>query len=133
MQSALQVQGISQWGVTLLSINSAEPAGRENVPHICQKTWSKYCLDGTGLNASGVKAILAVGIILIVAAITGVLVWLDVRRRSGKVRGCLCLDTTQHSLPCCTASPAAALKCCTEAAASLPRMLQQLCSAHLQP
>ena len=85
VQSAIQVQGITTWGITLLSINSAEPAGRQQVARECQKKWSKYCLDGTDLNASGVKAIIAVGVILIVAAITGLMVWLDVRRRSGKV------------------------------------------------
>ena len=79
------MQGISTWGITLLSANAAEPAGRENVPHVCTKTWASYCLDGTDLSASGVKAIIAVGVIIVVAAITGLCVWLDVRRRSGKV------------------------------------------------
>ena len=85
VQSALQAQGYN-WGLSLESANAALPSGRRNVPHQCRKQWSSFCLDGTGLNASGVKAIIAVGVILVVAAITALMVWLDIRRRSGAVR-----------------------------------------------
>lgn len=55
--------------------------------HVCKKTYSGWCLDGTDLNASGVKAIIAVGVIIIVLAVTALLVWVDLRRRSGQVQG----------------------------------------------
>ena len=85
-QSALQAQG-QNWGLTLESATAALPQGRQNVAHVCKKTYGSWCLDGTDLNASGVKAIIAVGVIIIVLAITALLVWVDLRRRTGQVLG----------------------------------------------
>ncbi|KAK9806259.1 hypothetical protein WJX72_007523 [[Myrmecia] bisecta] len=87
LATALQKQGESQWSISLLSTEAGTPSS--NVfPYICKSSLGKICLDGSGLSASGAKAIIAVGCILVVGV--AALVWLlfDIRNRSGKSGEC---------------------------------------------
>lgn len=85
LQAALQAQGESSWGVTLLSAEAAQPSGRLKANEVCRQKWAGLCLDGSGLSSAGVKGIIAAGVIVIVGAVTGLCVWWDVRRRSGRM------------------------------------------------
>ena len=85
MQQALQAYGQPSWSLSLLSINAVDPSQPLAVELVCATKFGSICLDGSGLSEGAVKAIIAVGVIVIVFAVSSACVLVDILRRSGRV------------------------------------------------
>lgn len=82
---ALQLYGQSGWNVQLLSYGNVDPRQPLPVELACKSKFDTFCLDGSGLSAGGVKGIIAAGCIVVVLAPALLCVFLDIRRKSGRV------------------------------------------------
>eukprot|EP00891_Asterochloris_glomerata_P003804 jgi/Astpho2/3804/Aster-04332 len=83
LTTALQAQGESAWGITLVNTSQVVPGA--TVPGAtCKNVFGPWCLDNTHLTPAGVKGIIAGGIIFLITLTTLLLIVRDIRERSGK-------------------------------------------------
>lgn len=107
LATALQAQGESAWGITLVNTSQVKPGA--TVPGAtCKNVFGPWCLDNTHLTPAGVKGIIAGGIIFLITLTTLLLIVRDIRERSGKV-GEIAPDTPgKEPLPAATPKAATA-------------------------
>lgn len=86
LQSAIQSYGQPQWGVSLLSLTSVNPAVALATSGACRKNFGHFCLDHTSLSVAAVEVIIAIGAVVVVMVLAIPCVLLEWRRKSGQVR-----------------------------------------------
>lgn len=89
MQSALQYYNATSWGVNFLSVTSVDPTVALDLTAPCRKNLGKFCLDNTSLSVSAAEAIIGIGCFFVIMLLTIPCVFLEWRRRSGRVSSIL--------------------------------------------
>lgn len=86
MQISLQQHGLKDWSVQLLSIVTTVPSSGTPAALPCQSAFGKWCLDGTFWSPAAIVTLIAFGAAIVVLLAIALIVYREVRRRSGLVR-----------------------------------------------
>ena len=85
LQSALQYYNATSWGATMLSLTSVDPTEALNLGSTCKQRLGTFCLDNSSLSVSAAEAIIGIGCFVVIMLICIPCVFLEWRRRSGRV------------------------------------------------
>ncbi|KAK9806152.1 hypothetical protein WJX72_003349 [[Myrmecia] bisecta] len=102
LATSLQNQGENQWSVSLVSTEVGQPSS-STFPYICKNPFAAVCLDGSGLNPTGLKVIIAFVVVAFCLALAGICVWMDIRHRTGKAGECEYAPDSAQTTPNSTA------------------------------